>query len=211
MPLDSLWRNSEKLLWSAVPSDGNTFPVWIFLCAALLLGFSATSHHFHFPDRKTPVSLTQVLSVIFLLIFSSAILGGTATYLSLFPGINLLSSSLFFLTIVSAKIFILLAIEDVSETHCFKMMIPTNVVLASSISCLTAIFALGAILIPDFSQSRFFLVSLAVTVIIAILLYLCAVIRTLFSAKISPFYSFLYLCTLEFIPIVVLTVMFTRL
>ncbi|MBQ0005818.1 MAG: DUF4271 domain-containing protein [Alistipes sp.] len=42
-------------------------------------------------------------------------------------------------------------------------------------------------------------------------MYLHKVYATLFSAEVSLFYSFLYLCTVEILPILIITVMFIRL
>jgi len=201
IPLDTLWRCSEMILHCPVHQEKSAFPVWIFLCAALLFGFAAAAGR---------ISLKQIGTTVIILVSGSIVFGGTAAFLLPVPNISPVTSSLVFLLTFSSRILLQLIVAEVSGTPCFRAMIPANVVLAIAISCLTTLFALTALFVPSSFQSENFLISLAVLVAIAVIVYIFTAVRILFLSKTPLFYAFLYLCTLEIIPVAVVTVMLAR-
>jgi len=224
VPLDSLLAGSEKTIWEISPhSDGSAFPIWIIIGATLLASIlfsrklfpflsAATSHILHpLKNDSRHRSYGTTLILLTACLFCCCLISGTLCYVKHFPRSEFLHLLLILVEIIAAKIILLVTIGAVSESSVFINFIRASILLVSAISSLALILDSIIFMFPSASGSNtlFFLIS--IPAICMILFYLFKVSVTLFSAKISPFYSFLYLCTLEVIPFCIIAVVLARL
>jgi len=224
VPLDSLLTGSEKTVWEiSANGDVSSFPIWIIICAVLsaCLVFSRKLSPFmedvlsfvpkqlHDGDRRRPFS--EILTLIFVGLFSSAILSGSLCFIRLFPSSAFLHLLWIFITVLTIRSLLLLTIGNVSDTPCIISFVRASILLFFAISLLSIISATLLFLFPSALGNNVLFYSLAISIICMTLAYLFKVMLTLFYSGTSPFYSFLYLCTFEIIPFCIIAVLFSRL
>lgn len=223
VPLDSLWAGSEKVAWEIIPSSTeSSFPIWLFFGATLIIclvlsGKLPAVLSGFIPSLTRPLSKSRNITFpmaaafLFAAVFSSILTAGSLSYFSLLPPGNFHFFLYLCLAILAAKSIILTAIGEISGVSCFRSFISAFIILFSIISVLLIITAFCIYLFPVTAEWDILFQVTTGLVSLSVLVYFYRVSITLFSAGISPFYSFLYLCTVEIIPVCVIATMISRL
>jgi len=221
VPLDSLWGSSDKMTWEILPGGtGAAFPEWLFVCSALALLlifsrrfsplFSNIITNFPKPlPQSRALSFPTALAFLLAAVLCSALTSGFICYLSIIPFSDFRACTIFILSALAAKAVLLVLISEVSGQTCFSSFIRAFLTLLTGICFITLTVSLITWLLPEADGLSIY--TLIILISLTILVYLYKISLTLFSAGISPFYSFLYLCTVEVIPICLTASLISRL
>jgi len=222
IPLDSLWRGSVGTVYE-VPSAGiyTQGYLWLYLCVFLGLAVlfirvfspfvNRLVYFFNHPSTDSSLLRSGMLPLSLCAAVSASAVAG-AVYLSgLFPGIPLRMMISLCAAVPVVKFIILYLIRTVSGGK-----EPTVAIMCLTLSCLVflamllvassvVIYFCPAFSAPEVQRTMFFILCG-----LLILYYLIRVTGIFLTAGIHVFCTFLYLCTVEYLPVGLLTVMLIR-
>ena len=224
VPIDSLWTGSVKSVWDISPgfSDGG-FPIWAIICTAFTVLLMFSKKIFPFLSRinflipkpllidSQQSTLTTTIIYLTIILLSSGMAAGSLLFLNLSFS---LSFPFLFIVIAAStllKTTLLNIIGTITDTPCIKSFAPLFCLLLATVSFLLMLYASANYVFPAANGHHYLVFILIISIASVLFIYLHKVFVTLFSAKISPFYSFLYLCTVEIVPLSIIAVMFIRL
>ncbi len=224
LPIDSLWTGSIKSVWDITPGMvGGEFPIWAIICTAfaVILIFSKKIFPFlsginplaAYPLSQAKQQTTLISTIIYLAIIflSSGIASGALLFLNHSFPLSFSFLLLIIATITLLKVIILYIIGTVTETPCIKSLATIFCLCLATVSFLLMLYASALYVFPGINGNTYCAYFLILSIAAVLLIYLHKLCITLFSAGVSLFYSFLYLCTVEILPIVIIAVMFIRL